>query len=94
MAPTWNDEFKFPDSASDIQDHIEYSIKKSETLTPAIRSIHVSINRINNRLVFKIKDLKTVFKNLELQTPETMQLFGRTQKKLIDKINRQVSKQC
>ena len=49
MAPTWNDEFKFPDSAPDIQDHIEYSIEKSETLTPAIRSIHVSINRINNR---------------------------------------------
>ena len=90
MAPTWNDEFKFPDSASDIQDHIEYSIKKSETLTPAIRSIHVSINRINNRLVFKIKDGY----NLELQTPETMQLFGRTQKQLIAKINRQVSKQC
>ena len=90
MAPTWNDEFKFPDSAPDIQDHIEYSIEKSETLTPAIRSIHVSINRINNRLVFKIKDGY----NLELQTPETMQLFGRTQKKLIDKINRPVSKQC
>ena len=90
MAPTWNDEFKFPDSAPDIQDHIEYSIEKSETLTPAICSIHVSINRINNRLVFKIKDGY----NLELQTPETMQLFGRTQKKLIDKINRQVSKQC
>ena len=90
MAPTWNDEFKFPDSASNIQDHIEYSIKKPETLTPAIPSIHVSINRINNRLVFRIKDGY----NLELQTPETMQLFGRTQKKLIEKINRQVLKQC
>ena len=36
--------------------------------------------RINNRLVFKIKDKY----KLELQTPETMKLFGNT-KKLIDK---------
>ena len=40
----------------------------------------VLIIRINNRLVFKIKDeLK-----LELQMPETMKLFGRA-KELIDK---------
>ena len=36
--------------------------------------------RINNRSVFKIKDEY----KLELQTPETMKLFGNT-KKLIDK---------
>ena len=42
--------------------------------------IHVYINRINNRLVFKIKDGY----KLKLQTPETMKLFGST-KKLIDK---------
>ena len=59
---------------SDIQDYIEYIIKKHETLTK-IPPIHVYINRINNRLVFKIK---------ELQTHETMKLFGST-KKLIDK---------
>ena len=41
---------------------------------------HVYINRINNRLVFQIKDGY----KLELQTPETMKLHGRT-KKLIDK---------
>ena len=46
-----------------------------ETLTK-IPPIHVYINRINNRLVFKIKD---VYK-LELQTPETMKLFGSTNK--------------
>ena len=40
----------------------------------------VYINRINNRLVFKIKDM---FK-LKLQTPETIQLFGST-KELINK---------
>ena len=40
---------------SDIQDCMECIIKKHETLT-AIPPIHVYINRINNRLVFKIKD--------------------------------------
>ena len=42
--------------------------------------IHVYISRINNRLVFKIKDGY----RLELQTPKTMKLFGSTQK-LINK---------
>ena len=57
IAPTCNDEFELPDasnSVSDIQDYIEYIIKKHETLT-TIPSIHVYINRISNRLVFKIK---------------------------------------
>ena len=76
IAPTWNDEFELPDgsySVSDIQDHIEYIIKKhkgSATILP----IHVYINRINNRLVFKIKDGY----NLELQMSETMKLFRST----------------
>ena len=39
------------------------------------------MNRINNRLVFKIKDGL----NLEYKTPESMKLFCST-KKLIDKI--------
>ena len=34
------------------------------------------INRIHNRLVFKIKDGY----KLEIQTPETMKLFGSTKK--------------
>ena len=42
--------------------------------------IHIYINRINNRLVFKIKDGY----NLQLQTPETMRLFG-SKKKLTGK---------
>ena len=63
----------------DIQDNIEYIIKKHETLT-TILPIHVYINRINNRLVFKIKDGY----KLELQTPETVKLIG-SPKKLIDK---------
>ena len=58
---------------------IEYIIKKHETLT-AIPPIHVYNNRIYNRLVFKIKDGY----KLELQTPETIKLFGSIQT-LIDK---------
>ena len=57
IAAKWNDEFELPDgsySVSDIQDYIEYIIKKHEALT-TIPRIHVYINRINNR-VFKIKD--------------------------------------
>ena len=48
-------------------------MKKHETLT-TIPPIRVYINRINNRLVFKIKDGY----KLKLQTPETMKLFGST----------------
>ena len=81
-SPTWNDEFESPDgsySVSDTQYYIEYIIKKHETLI-TIPPIHVYIDRINNRLVFKIEDGYKV----ELQMPETMKLFGST-KKLIDK---------
>ena len=81
IAPTWNHEFELPDgsySVSDIQDYMEYTIKKHETLT-SIPPIHVYINRMKNRLVFKMKDgLK-----LELQMPEARKLFDST-KKLID----------
>ena len=58
IAPTWNDKFELSDgsySVSDIQDYIEYIIKNHETLIK-IPPIHVYIIRINNRLVFKIKD--------------------------------------
>ena len=78
----WNDEFELPDSSysvSDLQDYIQYIMKKHETLT-RIRSIHVYINRVNNILVLKIKDGY----KLELQMPEIMKLFGST-KKLIEK---------
>ena len=78
IAPTWNDEFQLPDgsySVSDIQKYIKFIIKKRETLTK-IAPINVYINRINNRLVFKIKGGY----KLELQTPEIMKLFGSTKK--------------
>ena len=78
IVSTWNDEFELPNgsySVSDIQDYIEFIIKKHETLT-TIPSIHVYINNINDRLVFKIKDGY----KLELQKPETMKLLGSTKK--------------
>ena len=50
-------------------------LKKHEKLTTNLL-IHVYIIRINNRLVFKIKDGY----KLELQTLETMKLFGSTKK--------------
>ena len=61
-----------------------YIIKKNEKLTTS-RSIHIYINRINNTLVFKIKDGY----KLDLQTPKTIKLFGSTKK-----INRQDKGWC
>ena len=81
IVPMWNYEFELQDGSdadSDIQDYMEFIFKKHETLT-TIPPIHVYIKRINNRVVFKIKDGY----NLELQTSETMKLFDST-KKLID----------
>ena len=45
IAQTHNDVFELPDGF--------FILKKHEKLTP-IPSIHVYINKINNRLVFKI----------------------------------------
>ena len=61
---------------SDIQDYIEYIIKKHKIYHTAIPPIHVYINKSNNRLAFKIKDGY----KLELQTPETMKLLDSTKK--------------
>ena len=54
---TWNDEFDLSDgsySVSNIQDYFEYIIKKRETIAdnPAVQ---IYVNRIKNRIVFKIK---------------------------------------
>ena len=77
LSSMWNDEFELPDgsnSVPDIQEYIEYIMKKIETLPT--KPICIYINRINNRLVFKIKDGH----KLELQTTETMKLFRSTKK--------------
>ena len=74
-APTWNETFDLPDGSyniSEIQDYIEYIIKKHET-------IGKNANTINNRIVFKIK----CGYKLELLSKETMKLLGST-KDIID----------
>ena len=69
-APTWNDEFELPDgsySVSDIQDYFKYILKKhgENTNKP---SVQIYVNKIENRITFKIKDGYS----LNFLTPETM----------------------
>ena len=57
-APTWNEEFKLPDrsySVSDIQDYLEYILKKHGENTDK-PSIQIYVNKLENRITFKIKD--------------------------------------
>ena len=88
-APTWSDEFELPDgsySISDIQDYFEYILKKhSENVdNPSIR---MYINKVENRITFKIKNEYYP----ELLTPETMKLLGSTESKITkDKIGENV----
>ena len=88
-APTWSDEFELPDgsySISDIQDYFEYILKKhSENVdNPSIR---IYVNKIENRITFKIKNGYY----LELLTPETMTLLRSTESKITqDKNGEQV----
>ena len=79
-ALTWSEEFKLPDgsySVSYIQDYFEYILKKhNESVdNPSVR---MYINRIENRITFKIKNGYY----LELLTPETMKLLGSTESKI------------
>ena len=58
IAQTLNDEFELCNgsySASNIQDYIGCVIEKHETLS-SNPPLHIWVSRINNRLVFKIKD--------------------------------------
>ena len=79
-APTWSEEFDLPDgsySVSDIQDYFEYILKKhSESVDNA--SIRIYVNKIENRITFKIKNGYY----LELLTPETMKLLGSAENKI------------
>ena len=79
-APTWSEEFELPDgsySVSDIQDYFEYILKKhSESVdNPSIR---IYVNKIENRITFKIKNGYY----LELLTPKTLKLLGSTESKI------------
>ena len=76
-APMWSEEFELPDgsySISDIQDYFEYILKRhSQSVdNPSIR---IYVNRIENRITFKIKNGYY----LEHLTPETMKLLGSTE---------------
>ena len=64
-------------SVSNIQDYSEYILKKrNENVdNPSIR---IYVNKIENRIAFKIK---TGY-YLELLTPETMKLLGSTENKI------------
>ena len=78
--PTWSEEFELPDglySIPDIQDYFKYILKKhSESVdNPSIR---IYVNKIENRIKFKIKNGYY----LELLTPETMKLLGSTESKI------------
>ena len=80
-APTWSEKFELPNgsySVSDIQDYFEYNLKKhGESVdNPSIR---MYINRIENRITFKIKNGY----HLELLTSEVMKLLGSTESKII-----------
>ena len=79
-APTWNDKIELPDgsySASDIQDYFEYIFKKHwENIDNPLVKIYV--NKIENGTTFEIKNEYA----LELLTPETIKLPGRTENKI------------
>ena len=69
-APTWSEEFKLRDgsySISHIQDYFEYILKKhrKNVDNPSIR---LCVNKIENRITFKIKSGYYP----KLLTPETM----------------------
>ena len=81
-APSWNDEFNLANgsySVSEIQDYFECIIKKHETIADN-PPVQIYVNKIKNRIVFKIK----AGYKLELLTEETMQLLGSSEK-VIDK---------
>ena len=84
-APTWSDEFELPDgsySTSNIQDYFEYILKKHSEIVDN-PSIKIYVNKIENRVTFKIKNGYY----LERLTTETMKLLGSTDSKITKDIN-------
>ena len=75
--PTCSEEFELPDGSYSVSDIQEYILKKhSESVdNPSIR---MYIDRIENRITFKIKNGYY----LELLTPETMKLLESTESKI------------
>ena len=80
-----NYKFELPDglySVSDIQNYFKYILKKHRENTNK-PSIQIYINKIENRITFKIKKGYS----LELLTPETMKLLGSTENKITEDKN-------
>ena len=78
--PTWNEEFTLSDgsySVSDIQDYFQYVLKEHGENTDK-PSIQIYVNKIENRITFKIKNGYS----LELSTKGTMKLLGSTKNKI------------
>ena len=69
-------------SVSDIQDYLEYILKKHGENTDK-PSVQIYVNKIENRVTFKIKNGYS----LELLTPETMKLLGSTENKITEDKN-------
>ena len=79
-APTWSDEFELPDGSyviTDIQDYFKY-ILKNHNENVDNPSIRVYVNKIENRIIFKIKNGHY----LELLISETTKLLLSTEIKL------------
>ena len=78
--PPQNDKFELPDgsySVSDSQDYFEYILKKhGENIDNP--SVKVYVNKIQNRITFKVE---TGY-NVELLTPEKMQLLRSTENRI------------
>ena len=58
-APTWNDTFDLPDGSyniPEIQEYIEYIIKRHETIADNAPTL-IYTNTITNRIVFKRLDI-------------------------------------
>ena len=86
LAPTWNYKFELPDglySVSDIQDYFRHILKEHGENDCNNPWIKIYVNKIVNRITFKIKSSYT----LELLTKETMKLLGSNDSKITKKKN-------
>ena len=84
-APTWSEEFKLPDGSYiiyDIQEYCKYILKEHSENVDNL-PIRISVDRIENRITFKIKSRYY----LELLTPETMRLLGSAESKITEDKN-------
>ena len=72
-------------SVSEIQDYLEYIIKKHETIVDN-PPVQIYVNKIKIRIAFKIKTSYT----LELLTEETIQLLGSSKKDIDQNKNEEI----